>query len=560
MGKKPFIDKKTARYYNVVHRSQRDPLLADENASKFVLKQTCPSLNLLKKGKYKLRPEDDEIGYVENFSDNEVNYDYESLDDEYSEADIFDVSTDDEKEELKDAKGNVLKREAGVAALYGIDFDDTKYDYMQHLKVIGEDPTAVFIPSKEEEKKEAKAKKGIQFLDDSIDLNEKSGKKRVTFQLPEEALPSKYEEEVGLMNREDSDILTANPYVREVLYSLDDPTTIDENMEDDFVLQLNAEPGSDEEEFDMEAAMYGLDEESEDDDDDEWAAVRKFKKSQKKEEFYDNDDDDDDEDDRRTGLTGFSMSSSAMFRNKHLTLLDDRFERVINQYDDDNIGELDPEAPNVRGNIDDTDLPEHYDKLFDEFLDSKDVLGKKVIEKFAGGVPEDQIKELRDELKTEGFDILKYEEEESKKKEKVQMVERELSKNEKRERNNWDCETIITTYTNIYNHPKMIKDDSIKKIHVTRKGLPIIEKETPEEEEYEEEEEEEYEVRENKGVARNRNETKEEKKARKEKVKNAKKERREAKKATKKAFKKEHMKQEKIQKRKEIQERTMRIE
>ena len=64
----------------------------------------------IQKGKYKLRPEDDEIGYVENFSDNEVNYDYESLDDEYSEADIFDVSTDDEKEELKDAKGNVLKR------------------------------------------------------------------------------------------------------------------------------------------------------------------------------------------------------------------------------------------------------------------------------------------------------------------------------------------------------------------------------------------------------------------------------------------------------------------
>jgi len=48
MGKKPFIDKKTARHYEVVHRSQRDPLLADENASKFVLKQVAPSLNLLK--------------------------------------------------------------------------------------------------------------------------------------------------------------------------------------------------------------------------------------------------------------------------------------------------------------------------------------------------------------------------------------------------------------------------------------------------------------------------------------------------------------------------------
>jgi len=555
MGKKPFIDKKTARHYEVVHRSQRDPLLADENASKFVLKQVAPSLNLLKKGKYELRPEDDEIGYVEDFSENEVNYDYESIDGELSETDIFNVDSEEEKETLKDAKGNLIEREAGVAALYGIDFDDTKYDYMQHLKVIGEDPTAVFIPSKEEAKKEAK-KGGIQFLDKSIDINEKSNqKKKVTFQLPEEALPSKYEEEVGLMNREDSDILTANPYVREVLYSLDDPNTIDENMEDDFVLQLNAEPGSDEEEFDMEAAMYGYDDEDDEDDDDEWAAVRKFKKAQKSEKQEDYDFEDD-EDERRTGLTGFSMSSSAMFRNKHLTLLDDRFERVINQYDDDNIGELDPEAPNVRGNIDDTDLPEHYDKLFDEFLDSKDVLGKKVIEKFAGGVPSEQIAELREELKTKEFDILKYEEEQSNKKEKVQMIERELSKNEKRERNNWDCETIITTYTNIYNHPKMIKDDSVKKIHVTRKGLPIVEKEISEEEE----EEEEYEVRENKGVARNKKETKEEKKARKAMVKNAKKERREAKKATKKAFKKEHIKQEKIQKTKEMQERTMKIE
>jgi len=557
MGKKPFIDKKTARHYEVVHRSQRDPLLADENASKFVLKQVAPSLNLLKKGKYELRPEDDEIGYVEDFPENENYYDYESVNDEFSETDIFNVESEDEKEPLKDAKGNVIKREAGVAALYGIDFDDTKYDYMQHLKVIGEDPTAVFIPSKEEAKKEAK-KGGIQFLDESINLDDKTNqKKKVTFQLPEEALPSKYEEEVGLMNREDSDILTANPYVREVLYSLDDPNAIDENMEDDFVMQLNAEPGSDEEEFDMEAAMYGSEEE-EDDDDDEWAAVRKFKKAQKSEQ-QEYDDDEDDEDDRRTGLTGFSMSSSAMFRNKHLTLLDDRFERVINQYDDDNIGELDPEAPNVRGNIDDNDLPDHYDRLFDEFLDSKDVLGKKVIDKFAGGIPSEQIAELREELKTKEFDILKYEEEQRNKKEKVQMIERELSKNEKREKNNWDCETIITTYTNIYNHPKMIKDDTVKKIHVTRKGLPIIEKEVSEEEE-EEEEEEEYEVRENKGAARNKKETKEEKKARKAMVKNAKKERREAKKATKKAFKKEHMKQEKIQKTKEMQERTMKIE
>jgi len=121
--------------------------------------------------------------------------------------------------------------------------------------------------------------------------------------------------------------------------------------------------------------------------------------------------------------------------------------KEINQYDD-NICVLDPDAPNIHDNIDNTALLEHYDKLFDEFLDSKDVLGKMVNEIFVGGVPEDQMAELRDELKTEGFDILKYEEE-SKKKEKVQMIERELSKNEKRERNNWDCETIISKIFNL---------------------------------------------------------------------------------------------------------------
>jgi len=40
-------------------------------------------------------------------------------------------------------------RNVGEAAKYGIYFDDTEYDYTQHLKVIGEDPSAVFIPAKE---------------------------------------------------------------------------------------------------------------------------------------------------------------------------------------------------------------------------------------------------------------------------------------------------------------------------------------------------------------------------------------------------------------------------
>lgn len=48
MGKKSFIDKQKATHFHIVHRSQRDPKIADENASKLVLKQVAPSKNLLR--------------------------------------------------------------------------------------------------------------------------------------------------------------------------------------------------------------------------------------------------------------------------------------------------------------------------------------------------------------------------------------------------------------------------------------------------------------------------------------------------------------------------------
>ena len=37
--KKPFIDKKHATTYKLVHRSQHDPLVADQDANQMVLKE-----------------------------------------------------------------------------------------------------------------------------------------------------------------------------------------------------------------------------------------------------------------------------------------------------------------------------------------------------------------------------------------------------------------------------------------------------------------------------------------------------------------------------------------
>lgn len=47
MGKKPFIDKKAAKHFHVVHRSQKDPLINDAEAPDRVLREVL-NPNLLK--------------------------------------------------------------------------------------------------------------------------------------------------------------------------------------------------------------------------------------------------------------------------------------------------------------------------------------------------------------------------------------------------------------------------------------------------------------------------------------------------------------------------------
>ncbi|KAI1308398.1 hypothetical protein EDD11_004327, partial [Mortierella claussenii] len=56
MGKKQFIDRKNARHFHLVHRSQRDPLSRDESAPQRVLKEVIPA-NLI--GKVQIPEQDD---------------------------------------------------------------------------------------------------------------------------------------------------------------------------------------------------------------------------------------------------------------------------------------------------------------------------------------------------------------------------------------------------------------------------------------------------------------------------------------------------------------------
>merc|ERR1711973_905644 len=127
-------------------------------------------------------------------------------------------------------------------------------------------------------------------------------------------------------------------------------------------------------------------------------------------------------------------------------------------------------------------------------------------------------------------------------------VDKLLEGSEKKEKPDWDCESIISTYSNIYNHPKIIDEPKVIKLH-DRTGIPLgvlkDSKKNAKEEKCESEDEDlkEQVVLNN---IRSKNETAEEKRARKQEVKKFRAERRKEKKDNKTYFKDEHRKQEQI--------------
>ncbi|SCU86742.1 LAME_0D07470g1_1 [Lachancea meyersii CBS 8951] len=114
MALKPGFDRKTAKKFAVVHRPHDDPRFHDAEASEHVL-VPLEDRKSQKKSSSKARSP-----FAQGQGRSE-----------------------------KDLKKSAAHEHIGEAALYGIGFDDSKYDYTQHLKPVGLDPqNAVFIPAK----------------------------------------------------------------------------------------------------------------------------------------------------------------------------------------------------------------------------------------------------------------------------------------------------------------------------------------------------------------------------------------------------------------------------
>ncbi|XP_074521632.1 protein LTV1 homolog [Halichoeres trimaculatus] len=453
--KKSFIEKKKAVTFHLVHRSQRDPLAADEKAPQHVL--------------------------------------------------------------LPAAKVDTEKRRAEQRE-YGVFFDDD-YNYLQHLKEasstsewVAARPSQIHVHDEEEEEEEEKE----DDTDKAIPAS--------SIKLPSSVFASEFEEEVGLLNKAapiSGPRLDMDPDIVAALdedFDFDDPDNI---LDDDFIVKANSASG----------AAKLEDERSDDNDDDEWEDTDEEGDFDSEGGFSGDEDMEDGCHDReflfmdeetKSRFTEYSLTSSVMRRNEQLTLLDDRFEKFYEQFDDDEIGALD--NAEVEGFIE-PDSARLEEIIKDYFIQKEKEYAR----------PED--------LGPKELPVLKEEEEDTEEEELETVV---IAAPEEK----WDCETIISTYSNIYNRPKVIEEPSKPKpIRVSQKtGIPL-------------------DVLPAKGLTtkqaermtrindsdlprvstqpRNKDEDKEERKARKQAIKEERKERRVEKKANKKAFKEEKARQEK---------------
>ncbi|XP_019539825.2 protein LTV1 homolog [Aedes albopictus] len=312
-------------------------------------------------------------------------------------------------------------------AKFGVYFDDD-YDYLQHLREPGRN----------------------EVYWEPVEPTKTAGAEKVSIKLPSSVFASEVEEAEGLMKKKAQQRPGPRPdWDPDVVAALDEDFNFDDpsnELEDNF----------------MELAMGGEGDVEEGDDD-------FFDEEDEDGEYSDVDSNDaamsDEDGEERDGLgplafdreetksrfTEYSMSSSVIRRNEQLTLLDDRFEKFYEQYDDPELGALDCEDIEGHVEINDSVLLQYAE----EYRKERD-------EKYEVDYNKQWDKER----------ILKLQEVSSDEEEMVELeVEDETQKK-------WDCESILSSYSNCYNHPKLIEEPkkrkSAAKISIHPKtGLPM---------------------------------------------------------------------------------------
>ena len=132
------------------------------------------------------------------------------------------------------------------------------------------------------------------------------------------------------------------------------------------------------------------------------------------------------EEETKSKFTNYSMSSSVIRRNDPLQLLDDKFDNFMDGYGDEDIGGC--EGEELEGyQKEDSVVMKH---MVNEFEKAQQEKRQDLIE---AERPNIDIDESDDDVPV------------------IEEVEEEPE-------DKFDCESILTTYSNIYNHPKLISE------------------------------------------------------------------------------------------------------
>jgi protein LTV1 len=348
---------------------------------------------------------------------------------------------DDLASELGSDVGNIRENE-GEAANYGIYYDDSEYDYMQHMRDIGSAGGESYFVEAPAPKNNGKGKEK-QSLEDA--LRESSLEDKAEPLLDEDILPSKNLRKVTYQAQQDvPDALAGfqpdmDPRLREVLEALEDEAYVDEDEEIFGELAKDGEELDDEEfeqgAWDEEDEGWESDDtakptkeykdvvpevvkaelengEREDHGDGDWMAdFSKFKKDQKfkvaqvgpsdmQSSLMTTTTNGGRRKKRKGALTNpsaYSMTSSSMFRTEGLTTLDARFEKIEEQYglneDMDDMASVSAASSTassvtrpVRGD---------FDNIMDDFLGNYSMSGKRNVKKGKYQSGMEQLDEVR---------------------------------------------------------------------------------------------------------------------------------------------------------------------
>ncbi|KAL8822616.1 MAG: hypothetical protein Q9191_006648, partial [Dirinaria sp. TL-2023a] len=199
-------DKSTSTTFALLNRPQNDPKIHDASSSSMVFQELAPSQA------HKIKSRRD------------------------LEVDLF---TD------ADNTGHfpAIRDNEGEAAEYGIYYDDTDYDYMQHMRDLGSgtgDGQSYFVEAPVKKQAKGKAKLRLEdalkeaSLEDSINNSSSNGDGKPQPLFREDVLPSTSLKQTSYQDQQDvPDVLAGfqpdmDPRLREVLEALDDEAYVDD--------------------------------------------------------------------------------------------------------------------------------------------------------------------------------------------------------------------------------------------------------------------------------------------------------------------------------------------